>query len=150
VLTEKVSQKPSIHHEAQASHAGHRADHTGHEQMFRVRFWWCLGLSIPVLLYSEMIQDWLGFSPPKFAGDAWIPFVFSVVVFGYGGVPFLQMAVPEIRNRKPGMMTLISLAISVAFVYSVIVQFVEVGEGFFWELVTLIDSYLGIGSRCAL
>jgi Cu2+-exporting ATPase len=72
----------------------------------------------------------------------WIPFVFSLIIFGYGGIPFLQMAVPELRERKPGMMTLISLAISVAFIYSVAAQFINLGEGFFWELVTLIDIML--------
>jgi Cu2+-exporting ATPase len=65
-----------------------------------------------------------------------------LVIFAYGGVPFLQMALPEIRDRKPGMMTLISLAISVAFVYSVLAQLTAIGEGFFWELVTLIDIML--------
>jgi len=125
-----------------AAHAGHGTDHTGHEQMFRTRFWWCLLLSIPVLLYSGMIQMWLGFTPPAFPFSEWIPFVFSVAVFLYGGIPFLQMAVPELRERKPGMMTLISLAISVAFIYSVTAQFINLGEGFFWELVTLIDIML--------
>jgi P-type Cu2+ transporter len=125
-----------------SAHAGHGTDHTGHEQMFRTRFWWCLLLSIPVLLYSEMIQMWLGFRPPVFPFSGWIPFVFSIVIFLYGGVPFLQMAVPELRERKPGMMTLISLAISVAFLYSVAAQFLDLGAGFFWELVTLIDIML--------
>lgn len=73
-------------------------------------------MSIPVLMYSEMIQMWLGFTPPTFPFSEWIPFLFSVIVFAYGGVPFLQMAVPEVQERKPGMMTLISLAISVAFI----------------------------------
>jgi P-type Cu2+ transporter len=127
---------------AHEAHAGHGTDHTGHEQMFRTRFWWSLLLSIPVLLYSEMIQMWLGFTPPSFPFSEWIPFVFSVIIFAYGGVPFLQMAVPELRERKPGMMTLISLAISVAFIYSVAAQFINLGEGFFWELVTLIDIML--------
>ena len=129
-------------HMDHAAHAGHGTDHSGHEQMFRVRFWWGLLLSIPVLMYSEMIQMWLGFTPPVFPFSEWIPFVFSVIVFAYGGVPFLQMAVPELRERKPGMMTLISLAISVAFIYSVAAQFLNLGEGFFWELVTLIDIML--------
>ena len=134
--------KQEMLHEDHSAHAGHGTDHTGHEQMFRVRFWWSLLLSIPVLLYSEMIQMWLGFTPPTFPFSEWIPFVFSVIVFAYGGVPFLQMAVPEIQERKPGMMTLISLAISVAFIYSVAAQFLNLGEGFFWELVTLIDIML--------
>ena len=128
--------------ENHAAHAGHGADHSGHEQMFRTRFWWSLLLSIPVLLYSGMIQMWLGFTPPTFAFSQWIPFVFSLIVFTYGGIPFLQMAVPELKERKPGMMTLISLAISVAFFYSVAAQFINLGEGFFWELVTLIDIML--------
>jgi len=128
--------------EDHSAHAGHGTDHSGHEQMFRVRFWWSLLLSIPVLLYSEMIQMWLGFMPPMFPFNECIPFVFSLIIFGYGGVPFLQMAVPELKERKPGMMTLISLAISVAFIYSVAAQFVNLGEGFFWELVTLIDIML--------
>ena len=129
-------------HSAHASHAGHGTDHSGHEQMFRVRFWWSLLLSIPVLVYSEMIQMWLGFTPPALPLSEWIPFIFSLVIFGYGGIPFLQMAVPEVQDRKPGMMTLISLAISVAFIYSVAAQFITLGEGFFWELVTLIDIML--------
>ena len=129
-------------HVDHSAHAGHGTDHTGHEQMFRTRFWWSLLLSIPVLLYSEMIQMWLGFTPPALPFSEWIPFIFSMVVFAYGGIPFLQMAVPELRERKPGMMTLISLAISVAFIYSVAAQFINLGEGFFWELVTLIDIML--------
>jgi P-type Cu2+ transporter len=125
-------------------HGGHAAhvDHTGHEEMFRRRFWVSLLLSIPVLVYSPALQEWLGFSPPTFAGSEWIAPLFSVVVFAYGGVPFLQMAVPELRNREPGMMTLISLAISVAFVYSVAALFLPGQMGFFWELVTLIDIML--------
>jgi Cu2+-exporting ATPase len=89
-----------------------------------------------------MIQELLGFRIPTFLGSQWIPFIFALVVFAYGGIPFLQMAVPEIRNREPGMMTLISLAISVALVYSVAAQLFGLGEGFFWELVTLIDIML--------
>lgn len=125
-----------------SAHAGHGADHSGHEQMFRIRFWWSLLLSIPVLVYSEMIQHWLGFTPPMFPFAEWIPFVFSLIIFAYGGIPFLQMATPELKERKPGMMTLISLAISVAFIYSVAAEFIDLGEGFFWELVTLIDIML--------
>jgi P-type Cu2+ transporter len=128
--------------QSHSAHASHGADHSGHEQMFRIRFWWSLLLSIPVLVYSEMIQHWLGFMPPMFPFAEWIPFVFSVVIFAYGGIPFLQMAMPELKERKPGMMTLISLAISVAFIYSVGAEFIDLGEGFFWELVTLIDIML--------
>ena len=129
----------------QDAHAGHgksHTDHSGHEQMFRTRFWVCLALSIPVLIFSPALQNWLGYSAPAFPGSAWIPFLFSLVIFGYGGVPFLKMAVPELRNRRPGMMTLISLAISIAFGYSLLAQLAGLGEGFFWELVTLIDVML--------
>ncbi|GIV64822.1 copper-translocating P-type ATPase [Bellilinea sp.] len=120
----------------------HHADHTGHEQMFRTRFWVSSLLSLPVLLFSSMIQRWFGFSLPSFFGSEWIPFLFSTIVFIYGGIPFIKLAIPELRNRNPGMMTLISLAISVAFVYSVAAQLFNIGEVFFWELVTLIDIML--------
>ena len=79
---------------------------------------------------------------PTFPGSQWIGALFSVIIFVYGGLPFLQMAVPELQNRKPGMMTLISLAITVAFVYSVLALFLPGAKGFFWELVTLIDVML--------
>ncbi len=118
-------------------HGGHAADHTGHEEMFRKRFWICLVLSIPVLVYSPMLQEWFGYTAPTFPGSEYVGMVFSLAVFGLGGVPFLQMAVPEIRNRRPGMMTLISLAITVAFVYSMLAQIVGL-QDLFWELVTLI------------
>jgi len=110
--------------------------------MFRRRFWISLLLSIPVLVFSPTLQDWLGYTIPAFPGSDWITPVFAIIVFLYGGVPFLQMAVPELRNRKPGMMTLISLAISVAFVYSLASLFLPGQTGFFWELVTLIDIML--------
>lgn len=117
-------------------------DHTGHEQMFRRRFWICLGLSLPVLLYSETLQGWLSFTMPAFPGSQWITPAFSVIVFLYGGIPFLQMAVGELKNRQPGMMTLISLAITVAFIYSLATLLMKEAIGFFWELVTLIDVML--------
>jgi Cu2+-exporting ATPase len=134
----------SMEHGAHGGNGGHGAhvDHSGHEQMFRRRFWICLVLSIPVLLFSPAIQGFLGYSLPEFTGSQWITPFFSVIVFLYGGIPFLQMAVPELRNRQPGMMTLISLAISVAFVYSLVALFTRTGSTFFWELVTLIDIML--------
>jgi Cu2+-exporting ATPase len=122
--------------------AAHSVDHRGHEQLFRRRFWGSLILSLPVLFYSPTLQRWLGFRVPEFPGSEWIPLIFASVVFVYGGVPFLRMAVPELRNRQPGMMMLISLAITVALVYSVWAQLARVEEGFFWELVTLIDIML--------
>jgi Cu2+-exporting ATPase len=134
-------------HMAQSEHSGHQdhrahVDHSGHEQMFRRKFWVSLVLSIPVLLFSPSIQAWLGYHLPAFPGSQWITPVFAVVVFLYGGLPFLQMAIPELQNRQPGMMTLISLAISVAFVYSLAALFLPTSTTFFWELVTLIDIML--------
>jgi Cu2+-exporting ATPase len=133
---------------SQSAHADHRAghgahvDHSGHEMMFRRRFWVSLALTLPVLLFSPMLQDWFGFTMPAFAGDRWVGPLFAMLIFFHGGVPFLQMAVPEIRNRRPGMMTLISLAILVAFVYSAFAVFVSPDSGFFWEMATLIDIML--------
>jgi len=128
-------------HSEHQSHAGH-TNHSGHERMFQTRFWISLVLSIPVIVFSPMIQKLLNFSLPSLPGAEWIPFVFALVIFGYGGVPFIKMAIPEIRMRKPGMMTLISLAITVSLVYSILAQILGLGEGFFWELVTLIDIML--------
>ncbi len=127
-----------------AAHAGHGAhvDHSGHEELFRRRFWVCLLLSIPVLLYSPMLQMWFGFTMPAFPGSAWIGPLFALIIFAYGGVPFLQMAVPEIQQRQPGMMTLISLAITVALLYSLAALVIDPEGGFFWEMVLLIDVML--------
>lgn len=124
------------------NHSIRHTDHTGHEQMFRKRFWICLVLSVPVVIFSPIPQRLLGFKIPTFPWSEWIPFLFSLVIFSYGGIPFLQMSIPELRHRRPGMMTLISLAISIAFVYSILAQLTNLGEGFFWELVTLIDVML--------
>ena len=112
--------------ESHEEHAGH-VDHSGHEGMFRQRFWVSLALSIPVLLYSPSVQGWLNFKMPEFPGSGWITPIIGVVIFFYGGLPFLQMAVPEIKNRKPGMITRISLAIGVAFIYSLGAFFFSIG-----------------------
>jgi Cu2+-exporting ATPase len=126
----------------EAGHGDHGGMHEGHEAMFRRRFFVCTLLSVPVLVYSETLQDWLGFSAPAFPGSEWVTPVFAVAVFAYGGVPFLRMAVPEVRDRSPGMMTLISMAITVAFVYSLATVLYPGRMGFFWELVTLVDVML--------
>src|SRR6056297_3020921 len=131
------------HGEGDSTHDGHGGGmHEGHEQMFRRRFFVSTLLSIPVLLYSETLQAWLGFSVPAFPGSEWINPVFAIIVFAYGGVPFLRMAVPELKDRTPGMMTLISMAITVAFVYSLASVVFPTASTFFWELVTLIDIML--------
>ena len=124
-------------------HAGHGPDHTGHEEMFRQRFWTSLALSIPVLIWSASIQDWFGYAAPEFVGSSAIVPVLATFIFAYGGFPFLSMAVFELKQRRPGMMTLISLAISVAYGFSMLTLAVpSIGDDFFWELVTLIDIML--------
>jgi Cu2+-exporting ATPase len=137
-----AAQDHTGHGVTDTGHSAAHADHTGHENMFRRKFWVSLILSIPVILYSMGLQMMLGFSLPAFPGSQWLAPLFGVIVFLYGGVPFLQMAVPELKNRQPGMMTLISLAISVALVYSVATLFLPGQSDFFWELVTLIDIML--------
>lgn len=110
--------------------------------MFRKRFWISLVLSLPVLAFSPSLQSWLNYSAPEFLGSQWITPILSIVIFAYGGTPFLRMARPELQDRQPGMMTLISLAISVAFVYSLAALALPTGDTFFWELATLIDVML--------
>jgi len=123
-------------------HNSNGAMHEGHEQLFRRRFFVSTLLSIPVLVYSPTLQAWLGFAAPMVPGSEWVTPAVAVVVFAYGGVPFLRLAVPEVRDRSPGMMTLISMAISVAFIYSLATVVVPAQSAFFWELVTLIDIML--------
>ncbi len=149
VEVDEAQEQPTDHgghgshdHGGHGGHGGAHVDHTGHEIMFRNRFWVSLLLTIPVLLFSPMLQNWFGFSMPEFTGDRWIGPLFAIAIFFYGGVPFLQMAVPEVKNRRPAMMTLISLAITVAFVYSVFALFAAPDSGFFWEMATLIDIML--------
>src|SRR5687768_5097278 len=109
----------------------HYDKHSGHSaSMFRNKFWISLILTIPVLLYSEAIQQWLGITAPIFKGSAYIPAILSTVIFCYGGWIFLKGAVGELRAKLPGMMTLISLAIITAFLYSLATLFVIEGEGF--------------------
>ncbi|MFW6125085.1 MAG: copper-translocating P-type ATPase [Pirellulales bacterium] len=110
---------------------------------FRRRFWVSLVLTIPVLALAEMIQQWLGLRETlQFAGDQYVQFVAATVIFFYGGWPFLTGLADELRGRQPGMMTLIGMAITVAYVYSSAVVFLLPGVVFFWELATLIDIML--------
>ena len=143
-MHEMEQHEPVSVQEDHGDHGDHEAhvDHAGHEEMFRRKFWISLFISIPVLIFSPAISNFFGYSLPDFPGVRWITPVFSVIVFFYGGLPFLEMAVPELKKRKPGMMTLISLAIIVAFVYSLAALFMPTSTTFFWELVTLIDIML--------
>ncbi|MDH3205608.1 MAG: heavy metal translocating P-type ATPase [Gemmatimonadota bacterium] len=106
--------------------------------MFRDRFWLSLGLSIPTLVWSRSVQEWLRFTAPDFPLSRYIPAVFGTAVFLYGGLVFLRGALGELKNRLPGMMTLICLAISVAFVYSLAVTLGWEGDPLWWELATLV------------
>jgi Cu2+-exporting ATPase len=100
-------------------------------------------LSVPVLFWSETIQGWFSYTAPDFLGSDLIVPVLATFIFIYGGFPFLSMAVFELRKRQPAMMTLISLAISVAYGFSMLTLFSpSIGDDFFWELVTLIDIML--------
>ncbi len=130
-------QNAPVKHQGQV-HTEH-GKHAGHSpNMFRDRFWLSLILTIPVILYSHMIQEWLHFSMPEFPGSNWIPFVLGTAIFIYGGTVFLKSAWGELRARQPGMMTLISLAILSAYIYSIATTFFITGTEFFWELATLI------------
>jgi P-type Cu2+ transporter len=117
-------------------HAAH--GHADHAAMFRDRFWWSLGLAVPVVLFSEMFQRLLDYSAPDFPGSTWISPVLGTVIFVYGGWPFLTGAVAELRARRPGMMLLIGLAITVAFVASWSTELGAVDLDFWWELSALI------------
>lgn len=113
--------------------------HAGHSvEMFRDRFWGSVVLTIPTVIWSPMVQQWLGFRAPTFPGSKYIPPIFGTILFFYGGMVFLRGATQEIRDRLPGMMTLISLAISVAFGFSVAVTLGVPGMDLWWELATLI------------
>jgi Cu2+-exporting ATPase len=129
----------SGHHEAEPSgHVGHDK-HAGHSvEMFRDRFWLSLILTVPTLVWSDSLQDWLSYTAPSFPLSQHIPAVFGTAVFLYGGLVFLKGGLGELRDRLPGMMTLISLAITVAFLYSVAVTFGWEGEALWWELATLV------------
>jgi Cu2+-exporting ATPase len=110
---------------------------------FRRRFWISLILSVPIVVLSPMIQGWLGLKGTlDFPGDSYIQFALATAVFFYGGWPFLKGAFDELRKLNPGMMTLIGLAIAVAYGYSSLVVFGIPGRVFFWELATLIDVML--------
>lgn len=131
------------HHKITGAEHTEHDKHAGHSvAMFRDKFWLSLLLTIPVLAYSEMIQMWLNITPPSFRGSEYVPFVLSTVIFFYGGLVFIKGAISEIKAKLPGMMTLISLAIITAYVYSVATQFFINGEGFFWELATLVTIML--------
>src|SRR5271167_198132 len=135
------------HGQASDSHAGHKmADmqgghdrHAGHSvAMFRDKFWLSFALTIPVVFWSSDVQHWLGYTAPSFPGSRFIPAILGTVVFVYGGLVFIRGAWGELANHKPGMMTLISLAIIVAFGTSLAATFGLFEIDVWWELTSLI------------
>ncbi|QHE72949.1 copper-translocating P-type ATPase [Rhodococcus sp. WAY2] len=142
------AEQAAEHHGAGHEHGGHdhgggRDKHKGHGahgEVFRRKFWVSLALSIPVVIFSHMVADLLGYSMPEFPGVMWIAPVLGTVIFFYGGMPFLTGAWSELQARQPGMMLLIGMAISVAFIASWITT-LELGGfnlDFWWELALLI------------
>lgn len=133
-------------HNNQESHDNHKEeDHHNHHEMmiedFKRRFFISLIVTIPILILSPMIQDWLNIEF-TFTGSNYILFALSTFIYFYGGWPFLKGLKDELKEKKPGMMTLIAMAISVAYLYSAAVVFGLEGHDFFWELATLIDIML--------
>jgi len=124
--------------------------------MFRDRFWWSLILSIPVVIFSPMVAHLLGYHLPAFPGSTWIPPVLGTIIFVYGGTPFLKGGWNELKSRQPGMMLLIAMAITVAFVASWVTT---LGLGgfdldFWWELsllvtIMLLGHWLGLAASYA-
>jgi P-type Cu2+ transporter len=135
------------HGQAADPHAGHNMSmgrvhherHAGHSvAMFRDKFWLSLALTIPVVFWSTDVQHWLGYTAPSFPGSRFIPAILGTIVFVYGGLVFIRGAWSELADRKPGMMTLISLAIVVAFGTSLAATFGLFQIEVWWELASLI------------
>ncbi len=128
--------------DAHAGRQGHDK-HEGHSvTMFRDRFRLSLAMTLPVIFFSEMIQAWFGYTAPSFPGSDWVAPVLGTAIFVYGGKPFLVGAVREARDRQPGMMLLIGMAISVAFLASLATTFGWFDLEFWWELAALVTIML--------
>jgi P-type Cu2+ transporter len=127
------------HHEGGADQ-GH--DHGDHLTMFRDRFWVALVLTIPVVVWAPMIQEWFGYTAPAVPGEQWLAPVLGTVIFLYGGWPFLTGGWQEARERTPGMMLLIAMAITVAYVASLAHTLGLFGAELWWELALLITIML--------
>jgi Cu2+-exporting ATPase len=130
----------SRHHALQqgSRHANH-GRHAGHSvAMFREKFWLCLALTVPVVFWSREVQHWLGYKAPAFPGAQFIPAILGTAVLVYGGSVFIRGARGELSGHRPGMMTLISLAILVAFAASLAATLGFFEVDVWWELATLI------------
>ena len=138
---------PETHHHGEdrmeePSHSGDHVAHDKHEghspEMFRDRLWVSVVLTVPILYFSEQIQAWFGYEAVTFTGSGWVNPVLGTFLYFYAGVVFLRGGYRELQTRQPGMMTLISIAISVAYFYSLAVSIGLEGEPFYWELATLL------------
>jgi len=122
---------------------GHKDHHAHMAADFRKRFWISLAITLPILVLSPMLQTLVGLREAiRFPGDLYVLFGLSSAVFWYGGWPFLKGFFQELKSRRPGMMTLISVAVATAYIYSSAVVFGLTGKMFFWELATLVDIML--------
>ena len=132
-----------LHVSASSQHGSAADRHKGHPtNIFKMKFWVSLVLSIPIVAYSDIAQTLLKYEAPIFPGSTYLPFLLSSIIFFYGGWVFIASAYRELRARMPGMMTLIALAISVAYFYSVAITFLGKGETLYWDLATLITIML--------
>ena len=129
-------------HQEKHSHDNHQGHHAHMVEDFRKKFWISLILSIPVLVLSPMVQMFFGVEGIGFSGDVYVRFILASIIFFYGGYPFLKGLYDEVKARQPGMMTLVALAISAAYGYSIAVFAGLPGEELLWELVTLVDIML--------
>ena len=128
---------------AGSDHPGHQDHHAHMAADFRKRFWISLALTLPILLLSPLLQTLVGLREAiRFSGDLYVLCGFASAVFWYGGWPFLDGMFTELKSRKPGMMTLVAVAITTAYLYSSAVVFGLTGKMFFWELATLVDIML--------
>jgi P-type Cu2+ transporter len=147
-LASQTADDQAAHDHATHDHSGATHDHSEHDHSahdpgaFKRKFWLSLLLTIPTLVFSHGLQDILGLGGPRFPGSQYIPAVFGLSIFFYGGTVFLRGGIQELRAKQPGMMTLISLAIVVAFGYSAAVTLGLDGMDFWWELATLITIML--------
>jgi Cu2+-exporting ATPase len=125
-------------HGEPSGHAGHAA----HGADFARRFWVCLALTVPIIAISPMPLEFIGVRHVSFPGDEWVLLALATVIWIYGGVPFFTGARVEIRDRRPGMMTLVTVGITVAYAYSAAVALGLEGDPLYWELATLVDVML--------
>ena len=123
-----------------AGHGGH-AGHGDHIGMFRRRFWWSLLLSVPVVLTSDMIMDWFGYTL-DFPGIEWVGPILGTIIYAWAGLPFLAGGWQELRDRRPGMMLLITMAITVAYAASLATSLGWFDLEFWWELAALVTIML--------